>query len=165
MKKGRRISIIAGAIVLVGGAALFFSEPGKAVRDIVGAGFLEKTEKRVYVADHKGNLNAIYTALSLYHDSEGQYPAANGWMDAIQPRLKTNDLSREDAEKKLVRPGVGADGFGYSLSPNAAGKYKDDVKGDRILVSESDNTSRNASEKPVRGSLAVTVDGKIVTVP
>ncbi|RYG47707.1 hypothetical protein EON79_06595 [bacterium] len=156
-----RYLLIFGGLILV--ALAFWVGP--VVRDLVKAGFLERPEKRVYVADHEGNLKAIYTALSLYHDSEGQYPAANGWMDAIQPRLKTNDLTKEDAERKLVRPGVPAGGFGYAISPEAAGKYKDDVKGETILVAESENPARNASEKPAKGALAVTVAGKIVTVP
>ncbi|CAN5408739.1 hypothetical protein BH11ARM2_BH11ARM2_33230 [soil metagenome] len=137
---------------------------GPVVRDLVGAGFLERVDKKDYIADREGNLKAIYTALNLYHDSEGAYPPARIWMDAIEPRLKSNNLSEESAGRKLVRPGVPKGGFGYAISPLAAGRYKDDVKGERILVSESEDTSRNASGKPKSGSLAVTSEGKIVTV-
>lgn len=163
MRKKHLRWIVPGSIIFL--IAAFFSPPGRALRDIFGAGFLERPDKKAYVADREGNLKAIYTALNLYHDSEGAYPPAATWMDAIQPRLRSNSLTGESAGQKLVRPGVTGGGFGYALSPDAAGRYKDDVKGERILVSESENTARNASGKPVSGSLAVTVDGKIVTVP
>ncbi|MFN3963516.1 MAG: hypothetical protein ACK4NQ_11115, partial [Fimbriimonadaceae bacterium] len=74
--------------------------------DFRKAGFFEKTSKTEWDADVRGNLEALYTALRFYMDSEGQLPAAEGWIDAIEPRLRTADLKEGEAEKKIHDPSV-----------------------------------------------------------
>lgn len=123
--------------------------------------------KRQYTASNEANLRAMHTALMLYHDSEGQFPAADGWMDAIKNRLKAYDLASGEAEKKLIRPDLAgkADAYGYAINTAAAGKYKDDVGGPKTpFIYESHQTTRNASGDPQkdRDGWAIAVDGTIL---
>ncbi|MGV3615908.1 MAG: hypothetical protein ACO1SV_11285 [Fimbriimonas sp.] len=172
-KRGRLKKIGIGCLGLVVVVALLtaFTPPGKAVQDLWRNGAIQALffpePKRTYDATNESNLEALHTALLLYHDSEGQFPAGNGWMDAIQPRIATSDLAKGEAEKKLVRPDLAgqADKFGYALNAKAAGKYKDDVgDGKTVLIYESKATGRNASGDPVtdRDGMAVTIDGTIL---
>ncbi len=138
------------------------------------SGFLDDVEQRTYEGDAEANLKAIHTALMLVHDSDGQFPAADGWMDAIANRLKTSDLSEEEAAKKLVNPDrAKRDGeYGFALNAAAAGKFVDDLAGpETILVFESASLERNASGDPGKdapkpgrngGNLGITVGGEVV---
>jgi hypothetical protein len=156
---------------------LFTTEPGRAIRDIWGTGAIQAAvggkEMREYNATTESNLKAIHTALMLYHDSEGQFPEASGWMDAIQNRLLVNDMTGEEAAKKLVSPSLqGKTGqFGYAMNDKAGAKYKDDIDPKMPLVFDSSDTARNAhgspdtlAPKPPRDgqNLAVAVDGTIL---
>jgi len=87
-----------------------------------GAGLLEHHDERTYNATNEGNLKALYTALMLYHDSEGQFPQAAGWMDAIKTRIQANDMKPEEAAKKLVNPlaATGAGTYGYAMNDAAS---------------------------------------------
>lgn len=160
--------IVAGfGIVLLGLLAFY----GPTVAAFARQGFFDRLpEKAEYAATRESNLRAIHTALSLYHDSEEKYPEANGWMDAIEGRLKTNDLKEGEADKKLRRPGS-QDGFGYALNTQAAGKYKEDLEGDpktTVLAFETEDPSRNASGVPDSkkpGFLGITVSGDLVRTP
>ena len=116
---------------------------------------------RAYNATRSGNLKALYTALMLYHDSEDRFPSAEGWMDAIDPRLKANDLSHEEANKKLHRPGFR--GYGYALNDAVAGKYKGDLKDPQIpLIFETADPRRNSHGLPIgKKGMTVTVSGLI----
>ena len=108
----------------------------------------------------------------LYHESEGQFPQAAEWMDAIANRITTTDMKPGEGEKKLHDPAYsGADQFGYALNAEASGKYKGDIKDkSAILIYESKTTIKNASGDPKKderapGAKAVTLDGKIVSLP
>lgn len=159
-------------MVILGGVAFLFSEPGKALRDIwkTGAvqGMISDEEKLQYNPTSEGNLVAIRTALMLHHDSEGAFPAADKWMDSIENRLLTSNMTKEEAGKKLIRPDLESkpSSFGYSLNDKVAGKYKDDVPPKTVLVYESKATARNAhgdaEAKGQRVGLAITVDGTIL---
>jgi hypothetical protein len=115
------------------------------------------------------NLKAMHTALNLYHDSEGQYPEASGWMDAIKARIKTADLKKGEEEKKLIRPALlGKEGqYGYAMNDAASGKYKDDIKDPKTpLIFESTETGKNAHGDPKTAKrphgVAIAVDGTIL---
>jgi len=137
-------------------------------------GALSKDDDRKYNATSTGNLKALYIALDLYHASEGKFPEGNGWMDAIQNRIKAGDMNATEANKKLVSPSLaGQSGkYGYAINNAAAGKYKGDIKDkSTVLIFDSSDTSRNAHgdpkvllPKPPRpgGNLGITVDGTIV---
>lgn len=133
-------------------------------------GFFGKTsDAHRYEGTSIDNLKFIRTALLGYEDSEGQFPAAGGWMDAIQNRLGTDDLKAGEAAKKLVRPDFyGQQGkYGYAFNQALAGKYRGDIKDQRTpMVFESASSERNAHGDPVRlrkpGGLAVTVGGDIL---
>jgi hypothetical protein len=151
------LGVVAFALVSVG---VFY---GPAVADFVrvyGLDSLMKPEKHKYSATSEENLKAIYQGMMLFHESEGQFPNADEWMDDITNRLKTNDLERGEAEKKLIRPEFLAD------SGKFAGKYKDDItdKSKTPLVYESKGTAKNASGDPAsdRDGLAIAVDGTIL---
>ncbi|MFZ4508128.1 MAG: hypothetical protein ACOYON_10595 [Fimbriimonas sp.] len=173
-RKKRIRALGCGCLVVVIGAIgfLFFTEPGNAVRDLWNRGILQaalvKEDRMKFDGDSRASLKALHTALMLYHDSEGAFPPADRWMDAIENRLASNDLDPASAKQKLVRPDLrGTEGqYGYALNVAAAGKYKADAgKGTTILVFESTNTKKNATGDPKRESLAdglsVTFDGKL----
>ena len=121
---------------------------------------------RQYQGTSQDNLKAIRTALNLYHDNEERFPEGNGWMDAIEKQLKTNDLTPEEAAKKLRNPGKPTE-FGYALNEALAGKYKGDVaEGKTVLVFESTANKRNAVGNPkMAKGQGITLDGNIVKLP
>jgi hypothetical protein len=174
MTKGKKwqrriLSVFLGALLILLGL-LLFTGAGKDVQNLWRNGtiqaLLEPDVKRQYAADQVGNLKAIRTALLLYHDSEGQFPQANGWMDAIEPRITASDMTGSEAKKKLIRPDLAgtSNAFGYALSDKVAGKYKDDAGAKSILIYESHQTARNAHGNPEkdRQGYAVSVDGTIL---
>ncbi|HWD41984.1 MAG TPA: hypothetical protein VG944_24300, partial [Fimbriimonas sp.] len=125
-------------------------------------------EQRQYVAGREQNLKAIYTAMMLYHESEGQFPADNGWMDAIKNRIRVAGMSAEEAGKKLIRPDMESPApgaYGYSMNEAASAKYKGDLKDpNTVLIYESADTAKNAHGDPKKekSRMAVTIQGKIV---
>ena len=130
--------------------------------------FDSKPPPHAYAGDSKDNLRMIRTALLGYEESEGFFPEGPGWMDAIQNRLKTDDLKKGEGAKKLIRPDLlGQDGkFGYAYNDQIGGKYHDDIKDPKTpMVFESDGTERNAHGDPAKaarkGGLVITVDGTI----
>ena len=173
MGRAKKIGIGVAAVAGIATAVLFATPAGKALRDIAGSGavgaVLSKPPKRTYDATSSdANLQALSTALKLYHESEGQYPPAATWMDAIAPRLILNDLPKKEADKKLVRPDVGAGEYGYAMNDAAAGKYRDDLPKGTVLLFESAATGRNAHGDPKKdgkaGGRGVTIEGKGVSL-
>ena len=169
-KKGCKVgcgflaALFLGAVIFYGPALYDFFK-------VFGSDILSDPEKHAYSATSEENLKAIYQAMDIYHESEGQYPDAANWMDAIQTRIKTNDLKRGEEQKKLVRPGfLGQEGkYGYAMNPAASGKYKDDIAdhANTPLIFESKVTTKNAHGNPeeIREGLAITVDGTILRGP
>lgn len=164
--------IVGVVVALLGGTGIWL---GPAALDLYRAGFLDSTQQRQYEGTSLDNLRAIHTALMLYHESEGQFPQASGWMDAAFPRLKTADLLEEEARKKLRNPLLppSPDVYGYAFNVAASGKFKDDIQNPSAtpLVFDSSNTAWNASGEPTRlspkpprpgGNLAITVDGTLL---
>lgn len=127
-------------------------------------GLFEKQTKTEYAGSSEDNLRALQTALLLFHESEGAFPAANSWMDAIEGRLQSASLKSGEAAKKLHQPGMSGDKYGYAFNVAASKKYKDDLgSGKTILVFESKDLRRNASGSPQsRSGLAITLDGTIL---
>jgi hypothetical protein len=161
--------LIALAVAL---CLLFFTSYGRTFMALWRKGVVQQylfpPGSEQYNATTEGNLKAIYTAVMSYHESEGLFPTASGWMDAIQNRIRATNMTPEEAQKKLIRPdllppqpGV----FGYSMNDAVSGKYKGDIKDPKtVLVFESTDTSRNAHGNPAtaKGRYAVTVDGSVV---
>jgi hypothetical protein len=167
-----RILVLAAVI---GGAAFFTLGPGKDLVNLWRHGVIQSAlddsdDNRKFSASRDANLKAIYIALNLYQDSEGQYPAASGWMDAIGPHLQTTDMSREEADKKLLRPNLKSPQpgqYGYALNDAIAGRFKGDIKDSKTpLVFETSDLSRNAHGSPnsQTGRLAITLQGTIVKI-
>jgi hypothetical protein len=131
----------------------------------------KNSPKNEYAGSQSENLRAIQTALLLYHDSNDQFPQADGWMDAILPYLQTNDLKAGEAHKKLLNPSVsdlGEHESGYALNDAIAGKYKDDIKtgSKTILVFESKDHKWNAHGSPEtlskgKNAHSVSIDGTL----
>ncbi|MBS1706854.1 MAG: hypothetical protein JST40_13385 [Armatimonadetes bacterium] len=136
------------------------------------AGFLDKIEKREYQASRLGNLEAMQTAMLLYLDSEGAFPPADLWMEAIEPRLKTADLKEGEAAKKMIRPDFepNSGSYGYAYNTQCAGKYTDDLpqKDKTILIFESTEAKRDAHGDPHTAGLkkgkGITISGDVVEV-
>ena len=177
---GRRIKRFgAGCLVSIIAIVLLiaFTGPGQVIRDLwrngILQGLMQGGPDRKYAASEQANLKAIYTALMLYHDSEGQFPEARGWMDAIRNRLTTSDMKSEESAKKLIRPDVeGQPGaYGYAMNDRASGKYSKDLEPKMPLVFDSKDLSKNAHGNPdallpyPKGSgrnVAIAVDGTIL---
>lgn len=162
----RKAKIGLGILGVFIAAGVYYNEEIRAAVGIVRSGALEKIEPVEYNADREGNLKAIRTAMMLYHDTEDQFPVDAGWMDAIIPRLRTNDLKEGEQLKKLHRPGFSDDKFGYAMNSACGGKYKGDIPVGSVLVFESLATIKNAKGDPKKdgAGLGITIDGKIVTV-
>jgi hypothetical protein len=134
------------------------------------AGFFEsKPPPHAYAGDSKDNLRMMRTALLGYEESEGLFPEAGGWMDAIQNRLKTDDLKKGEGAKKLIRPDLldQSGKFGYAINDKVGGQYHGDIKDPKTpLIFESTPTDRNAHGDPATigkaGGLVITVDGTIL---
>jgi hypothetical protein len=149
-------------------AALFY---GPAISDflkVYGIESLTKPERHKYNATSEENLKALYQGMILFHDSEGQFPPADKWMDSIESRLRTNDLIKAEEKKKLIRPDlVGQPNkFGYAMNDLAGTKYKEDVKDPATtpLIYESKQTGRNAHGDPTTDldGIAIAIDGNII---
>lgn len=130
---------------------------------------LQGDPERSYHGSSVDNLKAMYNAMNLYHDSEGQFPDSAGWMDAIQNRIYEADLKKGEAEKKLIRPALSGNAgqYGYAMNDEASKKYKDDIKDKKLpLIFESTATERNAHGDPKTlrrpHGLAISVDGTIL---
>lgn len=161
----------AAALVVLAGVGVWV---GPVVRDFVRAGFLSQSDdRRVYSGTSMENLKALHAAMMLYHESEGQFPKAEGWMDAIEDRLVTATLPREEAVKKLVNPVLPeAEGvYGYAMNSAASGKFVDDIEDPAAtpLIFDSRDTGRNAHGRPEDllpqpprpgGNLGISVDGQ-----
>lgn len=166
-KKGLKIGCGIGIAVLI----FLAWYVGPILLALFRAGYMSTEPKHAYSATSEQNLKAIYQAMMLYHESEGQFPEASGWMDAIDNRLKSNDLEKGEEKKKLIRPDLlGQNGkFGYAMNPAASAKYKDDIKdgAKTPLIFESKETVRNANGDPEksRDGLAISVDGTILKQP
>jgi len=161
MKKGWRWTIAVVGVLLAALGYLAGPEILAAYRN----GFFDQERKKQYEGTTADNLRRLHTALMLYHDSEGQFPYAAGWMDAIENRLQTNDLLKGEGEKKLHRPEFANDStkYGFAMNDQAGAKYKDDLPKSLILVFVSKGTERNAHGDPAtQGSgMAITLDGKL----
>lgn len=173
-KKGCKITCAVMALVLVAVAIWV----GPVLLDFYNSGILGSQlsgkKMREYQGTSMDNLKALHTALMLYHDSEGQFPEASGWMDAITDRIKAGDMTQEEADKKFVNPLLGKKGeYGYAMNDACSKKYKDDIKdpSKTPLLFDSSDTRWNAHgspesllPKPPRpgGNLGVSVDGNIL---
>jgi len=131
--------------------------------------FSQGAAKKQYEGTSIDNLKYMRTALLGYEDSEGQFPIAGGWMDAIKNRLNTDDLKKGESFKKLVYPEYeGQDGkYGYAFNDAISGKYHGDVKDPKTpMVFESTATELNAHGDPAKlrrhGGLAITMNGEIL---
>ena len=168
---------LAGLLVAVV-CVLEFTGFGKAFKDfwkhgIIQAAVEQDDQTRRYEASEANNLKAIYTALMLFHDSEGQFPSAKHWMDSIQNRLRTTDMSPQEAAKKLVRPGLpsGGGAYGYAMNDKASEKYNKDLNPKMPLIFDSRDLKKNAHGDPAtllpnpsgRGrNMAIAVDGTLL---
>jgi hypothetical protein len=153
---------------------------GPVVKDFADAGFIEgfsPVKQKRYRGTSMENLKAIHVAMMLYHDSEGGFPIAESWMDSIKTRLKTSELTSDEALKKLKNPLLeGDDVWGYAMNRALSGKYKDDIgdPGRTWLVFDSSDTKWNANGDPKAllpnpprpgGNLGITVSGKAGVIP
>lgn len=133
--------------------------------DFRKAGFFEKTSKTEWDSDVRGNLEALHTALRLYMDSESQLPAGEGWIDAIEPRLRTADLKEGEAEKKLHDPSAGESKYGFAFNKAISGKHFEDLPGDTVVLYQSQQNQRNAVGDPAQDArpegLGICVDGQV----
>jgi len=182
MSRGKRVARGVGlgcfSLLIIAVCLLFFTELGHTVRDLWRHGIIQaeigSDSDAKYNASEVNNLKALYTAMMLYHESEGQWPQGNGWMDAIKNRVATADLAGGEADKKFVSPSLaGQPGqYGYAMNDLASGKYKGDIKDKKTpLLFDSSDTSRNAHGDPAKllpkpprpgGNVGIAVDGTIL---
>lgn len=115
------------------------------------------------------NLNALYTGMMLQHESDGQFPKSDEWMDKIIIRVRTETLKKGAEKEKFVDPAAGgADGtYGFAMNDAASEKYKDDIKDKKMpLIFQSTDTAWNAHGDPAKigrkGGIGIAVDGSQV---
>lgn len=164
----RRGKWILGGIALVLVGLVIWLWP--VLRAVIKVGLPQGPELRKYEGTSQDNLKAIRTALLFYHDNEDRFPEGSGWMNAIEGQLRTNDLTPEEALKKLhnpTLPNAGPNDYGYALNQAVAGKHRQDVGGDStVLVFETDRREKNAVGDPKEGKgKAITLKGDIVKAP
>lgn len=168
MAKKKTIRIVLAVIGVALAVLCWWLSP--IIRALFEVGLPTKTQQRVYEATSIENLQAIRTALLLYHDNEGQFPAADGWMEGIRPMLKTHDLSFDEAAKKLINPAISdlqPGEHGYAMNAEASDAFRGDLKETTILIYESPaDRKRNASGDPQnsKGNHGITLDGNVVTI-
>lgn len=139
------------------------------------AGKSKEPKKHDYSGTSMENLRALHQAVSLYYESEGIYPDANGWMDAAKGYVKTADLKKGEEMKKFVNPRIpeGEGVFGYAFNAALSMGYREDVAdpASTALIFESKDTKWNANGDPATlqpdpeldgGNNAVTVEGNAV---
>ncbi len=173
--RGRRmmlgcLGVFAGVII----ALWVWLGPLVSAANKVGA--FEQPEKREYTGTSMDNLKAIHTAIGLYEASEGQLPYAEGWMDAVWPRLKTADLTEEEAKKKLRSPSLwetNKQAYGYGFNELFSAKLTSEIESPdtTALVFSSSDLTWNAHGNPAQlvpdppredGNLALTASGSVV---
>ncbi|MBX3119771.1 MAG: hypothetical protein KF784_11945 [Fimbriimonadaceae bacterium] len=175
MSRGKKWGIALVALVAIGVLVDQFT-PAREAFILWRAGSFDKADKVKYRGDLEDSLKKLRAALMLYHDSEGQFPDAAGWMDAIRNRVRTGNMADSEAMKKFMDPSAqtGAEGvYGIAMNDAFSGQYIDDVKDlDKTpLLFVSSDTKWNAHgtpekllPKPAReaGNWAIMVDGKIL---
>jgi hypothetical protein len=165
-KRKRRLGCLVVGTLVFGFLVWFY---GPLAWALYKAGFLErKAPPHAYDGTSIDNLKFMRTALLGYEESEGLFPEASGWVEAIQNRLNTDDLKKGEAAKKLVYPEfIGQAGkFGYAFNDALSRKYHGDIKdGKTPMIFESTTTDRNAHGDPKLrkpGGLAISVDGTVL---
>lgn len=175
MSRGKKWAIALVALVAVG-VAVDQLTPARELFIMWRAGSFDKADKVKYKGDLEDNLKKLHAALILYHDSEGQFPDAEKWMDAIRNRVRTGNMEDSEAMKKFMDPSAqtgGKDIYGIAMNDAASAKYKDDIKdADKTpLLFVSSDTKWNAHGSPDKllpkperdaGNLGITIDGKII---
>jgi hypothetical protein len=167
-RKNKIILSIAIPIVVIG-VTIEATVTWKGVFALFRSGFaqgLMKPEKTEYQGSTEANIKALRTALLLYHENEDQFPAANGWMDAMKNQVKTNSLKPGEELKKFKVDGVGPEEFGFAMSDIASQKNKTKLKPDDVLVFVSKDKRWNAHGKPddIGAGFAITLEGKLVRI-
>lgn len=172
MRKGLKVFGCLVALLAIGGAVFY----GPTLWDFYKAGLFERPlEPTVYEGDTRSNLEALHRALMATHDSDGAFPKASEWMEAIKPRMSTS--GEKQWELKYVSPALrGKDGqYGYALNEEVSGRYVDDITDPKttLLVFDSRDASWNAHGDPKDllpdpprpgGNLGVTVSGQVVRI-
>lgn len=177
--KSKLLWVVLASIAFVV-VVLAVSPAGNAIRDLLGAGVLDKTEgKNRYEGDTEARLQAIFTAATQFHRSEQMFPKAETWMDDLRLRMKTADLKPGDEVKKLIRPDLetGEDfknktpnASGFAMNAEIAGMYDDDLKDPAIILFfESKETAWNQVGNPkqdgVANGWAINLKGELVRLP
>lgn len=155
------------AVVVLAGLGFWI---GPVVYDFFKAGLFDKTSKRKYDGASIDNLKAMHMAMMVYHESEEMFPDSAAWMDAIETRIRTFDMSNKESEKKLVAPQYRDEpgNYGYAMNDLCSRKYKDDIPepAKTQLIFESSDLTRNAHGDPAKlrpdKSLAISVEGQLL---
>lgn len=143
----------------------------RVVMDAKKSGWLDDVKTDKYQAGRTNNLKAIHKALMQAQESDGQFPPADHWMEVALIRLKTSDITENEAKDKLRRPGGNPSDFGYAINSTFAGKSMDQVRVAKsaILVFESLSVGFNASGSPEKDGLksgkGITFEGEVVDLP
>jgi hypothetical protein len=150
-------------VVLLGGIWLY-----PAVRDVLSLVPKDRAKQGWTPATEK-NLNVLYTAMKLAHDSDGTFPKSDKWMDKVITRVRTEDLKTGAEKEKFVDPAAGGKPgeYGFAMNDLASEKYIEDLKDKKMpLIFQSMDASWNAHGDPAKigrkGGIGISVEGKIV---
>jgi hypothetical protein len=125
--------------------------------------------KQGWTPDTAKNLKALHTGMMLQHESDGQFPRSDKWMDEIIIRVRMETLKKGAEKEKFVDPAAGGrpGAYGFAMNDLASEKYKDDLPGKNTpIIFQSTDTSWNAHGDPARigrkGGIGIAVDGSQV---
>ena len=166
MLKIRKPWLIGVGLLMAVLAVFWLIQVGIVLAGAKRAGLLDDEQTIKYQVSRDNNLKAIHRALMQANESEGHFPSADKWMDIALIRLKTSDITEDEAKGKLRVPG--SKEYGYAINSVLAGKALDNarLRGDTVLAFESVDQKWNASGLPekdaAKGAKGVTLEGKIV---
>ena len=134
------------------------------------ASLLPSSEKKQgWTPDTVVNLKALYTGMMLQHDSDGQFPKSDQWMDKIIIRVRTETLKKGAEKEKFVDPAAGEQpgAYGFAMNDAASEKYKEEIKDKKMpIIFQSTDTSWNAHGDPAKigrkGGIGIALDGSQV---
>lgn len=159
------MQVLIGVVLVLVGAGIWAFPT---LRDL--STLLPQREKKIgWTPGTEVNLKALYTAMMLQHDSDGQFPQGGQWMDLLVKRVRNETLQTGAENEKFIDPVAGgkAGQFGFAMNDAAVGKYKDDIKDKNMpLIFESTDTKWDAHGDPAKigrkNGIGISVDGKVV---
>jgi prepilin-type processing-associated H-X9-DG protein len=103
---------------------------------------IEQARERARQVECASNLRQVALAAHLYaNDHEGRLPAADNWVEALQPYFQNRDILRF-----LRCPDAPGQPVAYALNSRAAGQRIEDLPTDMVLFFETSKNEPNPAD-------------------